>query len=125
MKSLDKGHILESGQYEATKLEKEIMEQAEHPFLVGLNFIFQTDNKVCFVMRFVQGGELFAHLHRVQRFTETAARFYCAQMVLALGHLHSQGILYRDLKPENILISAENGESGFLRLTDFGLAKKI
>jgi serine/threonine protein kinase len=65
MKSLDKGHILESGQYEATKLEKEIMEQAEHPFLVGLNFIFQTDNKVCFVMRFVQGGELFAHLHRV------------------------------------------------------------
>ncbi len=46
-------------------------------------------------------------------------------MVLALGHLHSNGILYRDMKPENILISAEQDESGYLRLVDFGLAKNL
>ncbi len=74
-------------------------------------------------MPFIQGGELFAHLHKVQRFTEEATKFYTTQMVLALGHLHEQNILYRDIKPENILISAEEEESGYLRLVDFGLAK--
>ena len=74
-------------------------------------------------MPFVQGGELFSHLHRVQRFTEKAARFYAAQIILALGHLHSKNIVYRDIKPENIMISADEEDSGYIKLVDFGLAK--
>ena len=74
-------------------------------------------------MEFVNGGELFFHLHRLNRrpFTEERARFYAAQIVLALEHMHSEGVVYRDLKPENILIDSD----GYLRLTDFGLSKII
>jgi serum/glucocorticoid-regulated kinase 2 len=72
-------------------------------------------------MNFIKGGELFRHLVKVKRFNEEQARFFLAQIALALGHLHSKNILYRDLKPENILF----GEDGYLFLADFGLAKMI
>lgn len=51
------------------------------------------------------GGSLFYHLEKKRRFTEAEVLFYAAEMVLALGYLHSLGIIYRDLKPENLLIS--------------------
>lgn len=72
-------------------------------------------------MNFVKGGELFKHLTDVRRFDEDRAKFYGAQVALALGYLHSSKILYRDLKPENILIS----EDGYIKLADFGLAKLL
>ena len=62
MKSLRKDVILDSDQVEATKLEKDILLEADHPFLVGMNYVFQTEQKIFFVMRFVRGGELFTHL---------------------------------------------------------------
>lgn len=95
------------------------MLQADHPFLVGMNYVFQTDQKIFFVMRFVRGGELFMHLRNSTRFPEERAKFYAAQVALAIGHLHSKHIIYRDLKPENILMD----EDGYICLTDFGLAK--
>ena len=72
-------------------------------------------------MEFVNGGELFTHLKRQGKggFDEGRARFYAAEIVLALEYLHKSGVIYRDLKPENILIDAE----GHVRLTDFGLSK--
>lgn len=71
-------------------------------------------------MEFVNGGELFFHLKQVKGgFEEQRARFYAAEMVLALEYLHTSGVVYRDLKPENVLIDAE----GHIRLTDFGLSK--
>jgi len=76
MKSLRKDVILEYDQVESTKLEKEILLKAEHPFLVGMSYVFQTDTKIFFVMRFVRGGELFMHLRQAQRFSEDRARFY-------------------------------------------------
>ena len=73
------------------------------------------------VMEFVNGGELFYHLHKSNRngFPSHVANFYAAQIVLALEHIHKEGVVYRDLKPENILIDNE----GYLRVTDFGLSK--
>ena len=65
MKSLDKQTILDSGEFDATKLEKEVLMQADHPFLVGMSYVFQTENKILFVIRFVRGGELFTRLRRV------------------------------------------------------------
>ena len=70
-------------------------------------------------MKFVRGGELFMHLRKVRQFSESRAKFYALTVAMALGHLHSQKIIYRDLKPENILM----GEDGYICLTDFGLAK--
>lgn len=70
-------------------------------------------------MRFVRGGELFMHLRNATRFAEERARFYAAQVALAIGHLHKKSIIYRDLKPENILMD----DNGYICLTDFGLAK--
>lgn len=70
-------------------------------------------------MEFVNGGELFFHLNNAGRFSEERAKFYAAEMVIALQYLHSEGIVYRDLKPENVLIDHE----GHIKLTDFGLSK--
>ena len=121
MKSLRKDIIIEYDQVESTRLEKDILLQADHPFLVGMRYVFQTEQKIFFVMRFVRGGELFMHLRNVTRFDENRARFYAIQVAMALGHLHSKNIIYRDLKPENILMD----EDGYVCLTDFGLAKVI
>jgi serum/glucocorticoid-regulated kinase 2 len=121
MKSLRKDVIIEYDQVESTKLEKDILLQADHPFLVGMSYVFQTDQKIFFVMRFVRGGELFSHLRQVTRFPEDRAKFYAIQVAMALGHLHSKKIIYRDLKPENILMD----EDGYICLTDFGLAKVL
>ena len=83
--------------------------------------MFQNDVRIYFLMNFVKGGELFKQIIDHKRFPEERARFYGAQVALALGHLHSQKILYRDLKPENILI----GDDGYLFLADFGLSRMI
>jgi serine/threonine protein kinase len=58
-------------------------------------------------------------LHKEKRFTEERTRFYAAQLILALDHLHQKGVIYRDLKPENVLIDRD----GYLKITDFGLSK--
>lgn len=119
MKSLRKDVILENDQVESTKLEKEILLKAKHPFFVKMSYIFQTDQKIYFVMNFIRGGELFTHLQNEKRFKEERAKFYAAQIISAIGYLHKKKIIYRDIKPENILM----GEDGYLYLADFGLAK--
>lgn len=96
-----------------------ILERLNHPFIVKLHYAFQTPERLYFVMDFLNGGELFFHLRRDVRFDESRSRFYAAEMILALGCLHSNGIIYRDLKPENVILDSE----GHLKLTDFGLSK--
>jgi serine/threonine protein kinase len=70
-------------------------------------------------MDFMIGGELFFHLSRAHTFTEERTKFYAAELVLALEHLHSMGVIYRDMKPENIML----GGDGHIKITDFGLSK--
>lgn len=70
-------------------------------------------------MPFVRGGELYKILMQEKRFPEPIVKFYIAQIVMAIGHLHSKGIMHRDLKLENVLVS----ESGYLKIIDYGLAK--
>lgn len=121
MKTIKKTRIIEEGLMEATALENEILMETSHPFLMGMHYVFQSDNKIMFVMPFAIGGELCELLRRRKRFDEEEAKIYVAQIVLALGHLHKSNILYRDLKAENVLI----GDDGYLMLTDFGLAKRL
>jgi len=73
------------------------------------------------MLNYINGGELFFHLKKEGRFQENRVRFYAAEIVCALSHLHSLGIIYRDLKPENILLNSE----GHITITDFGLSKQI
>lgn len=121
MKSLKKDILIEQDQIDNTLLEKEILQTIDHPLLCGLVFCFQTPERIYFVMPFLNGGELFQHLRKFRTFDEEKVRFYGAQIALALHYLHEKGIVYRDLKPENILMD----ESGYLRLADFGMAKKL
>ena len=121
MKSLKKDLLIEQEQIENTLLEKEILQTIDYPLLCGLVFCFQTEERIYFVMPFLSGGELFQHLRKFRTFDEEKVRFYGAQIALALEYLHSKGIVYRDLKPENILMD----EDGYLKLADFGMAKKL
>lgn len=92
---------------------------AASPFIVGLKFSFQTPTDLYLVTDYMSGGELFWHLQKEGRFGEDRAKFYIAELVLALEHLHDNDIVYRDLKPENILLDA----NGHIALCDFGLSK--
>jgi serum/glucocorticoid-regulated kinase 2 len=89
MKSLRKDVILEHDQLDSTLLEKEILLKANHPFLVGMEYVFQTDQKIFFVMKFIRGGELFMHLRKARQFSEPRAKFYTATVAISLGHLHA------------------------------------
>jgi len=90
------------------------------PSSVNLNFSFQTEDKLYFILDYINGGELFFHLQKDKKFSEERVIFYGAEILLALEHLHSNGIIYRDLKPENLLLTNE----GHIVLTDFGLCKE-
>ncbi|KAF7331809.1 Non-specific serine/threonine protein kinase [Mycena kentingensis (nom. inval.)] len=120
MKVLSKKEIVAKKEVAHTIGERKILQKSlESPFLVGLKFSFQTDTDLYLVTDFKSGGELFWHLQRETRFTEERARFYIAELILALEHLHKYDIVYRDLKPENILLDA----TGHVALCDFGLSK--
>jgi serine/threonine protein kinase len=95
MKVLDKQKLKDSNQFEHTITERCVLQHVEHPFLVTLQFAFQSNNKLYMVMDFVNGGELFFHLRRNKRFKEERAKFYAAEIFLALEHLHSLNIIYR------------------------------
>lgn len=72
-------------------------------------------------MELMRGGELYCHLGKVKRFSEEKTKFFIACISLALGHLHQSNFIYRDLKLENILLN----DKGYVKLTDFGLAKFV
>ena len=101
MKVLNKKTIIERNELEHTKAEKNILQKLCHPFLVNLNYSFQTPEKLYFIMDYVNGGELFYHLQKDKKFPEDRARFYCAEIVLGLEYLHNCGVLYRYVLEHN------------------------
>ena len=121
MKILKKEEIIKRNQINHTKTERLLLEKLNHPFIASLQFAFQDSQKLYLVTEFLQGGELFFHIKRKKCFKESPAKFYMAQIFLAIDYLHKAGYIYRDLKPENILIDKE----GNIKLTDFGLSKMI
>ena len=121
VKSMRKDLLIDTKQIEGTKLEKEILLNCNHPFLSGMDYMFQTEERLYFVMEFIRGGEVYKHFMDQKRFPEAQVKFYAAQIALGIGYLHDKNIVHRDLKLENIMID----ETGYLKLIDFGLAKII
>ncbi len=122
MKVLSKKVIVQKKEVAHTLGERNILVRtamADSPFIVGLKFSFQTPTDLYLVTDYMSGGELFWHLQKEGRFHEARAKFYIAELILALEHLHGYDIVYRDLKPENILLDA----NGHVALCDFGLSK--
>ena len=96
MKILKKKAMIKRNQVKHIKTERKIMELIDYPFIVKLAFAFQTPQKLYMIMDYCPGGELFYHIQRVERFNEEAVKFYGAQLVLALDHLHKNNIIYRE-----------------------------
>ncbi|KAG7440874.1 AGC/Akt protein kinase [Guyanagaster necrorhizus] len=119
LKTIRKAHIVHRNEITHTLAERLVLTQVNSPFIVPLKFSFQSEQKLYLVLAFVNGGELFHHLQREQRFNEERSRFYSAELLLALEHLHELDVVYRDLKPENILLDF----TGHIALCDFGLCK--
>ncbi|KAI1321674.1 Pkinase-domain-containing protein [Xylariaceae sp. FL0255] len=119
LKTIRKAHIISRSEVAHTLAERSVLAQINNPFIVPLKFTFQSPEKLYFVLAFVNGGELFHHLQKEQRFDVNRARFYTAELLCALECLHGFNVIYRDLKPENILLDYQ----GHIALCDFGLCK--
>ncbi len=119
LKTIRKAHIIDRSEVSHTLAERSVLAQINNPFIVPLKFSFQSPEKLYFVLAFVNGGELFHHLQREQRFDINRSRFYTAELLCALECLHGFNVVYRDLKPENILLDY----TGHIALCDFGLCK--
>jgi serine/threonine protein kinase len=100
--------------------ERDILYYIRHPFIVRLRFAFHNTEKLFLVTDYYNGGSLYKHIKKDKAFDETRAKFYAAELLLAISHLHNQNIIYRDLKLENVLMDFE----GHIALTDFGLSKR-
>lgn len=146
IKMLKKDVVIQKDEVEHTLTENRVLRSTKHPFIIvscikiitkplemfqnslthfaisfqSLKYSFQTSHRLCLVMQYVNGGELFFHLSRERVFTEDRTRFYGAEIICALGYLHSQGIIYRDLKLENLLLDKD----GHIKIADFGLCKE-
>ncbi|PIA26356.1 hypothetical protein AQUCO_09400011v1 [Aquilegia coerulea] len=120
MKVMDKAALASRKKLLRAQTEREILQCLDHPFLPTLYSHFETEKFSCLVMEFCPGGDLHALRQRQQgkRFSENAARFYVAEVLLALEYLHMLGIIYRDLKPENVLVR----DDGHIMLSDFDLS---
>lgn len=147
VKVLKKQQVVKMKQIEHTNDERRMLSKVKHAFLVTLWGTFQDSKNLYMVMDFVEGGELFSLLRKSQvsdidyftychqtyslskytnslhqkRFPNPVAKFYAAEVTLALDYLHSMHIIYRDLKPENLLLDRH----GHLKITDFGFAKEV
>ncbi|KAI9182660.1 hypothetical protein LWI28_027619 [Acer negundo] len=110
---MDKASLASRKKLTRAQTEREILQLLDHPFLPTLYTHFETDRFSCLVMEYCPGGDLHTLRQRQpgKHFSEYAARFYAAEVLLALEYLHMLGVVYRDLKPENVLHTTRSAET--------------
>ncbi|XP_053419591.1 serine/threonine-protein kinase LATS2 [Nycticebus coucang] len=117
MKTLRKKDVLNRNQVAHVKAERDILAEADNEWVVKLYYSFQDKDSLYFVMDYIPGGDMMSLLIRMEVFPEHLARFYIAELTLAIESVHKMGFIHRDIKPDNILIDLD----GHIKLTDFGL----
>ncbi|XP_058056135.1 G protein-coupled receptor kinase 2 [Anopheles bellator] len=123
-KKLEKKRIKKRKGESMVLIEKQILQKINSRFVVNLAYAYETKDALCLVLTIMNGGDLKFHIYNMggdPGFELTRARFYAAEVVCGLEHLHQQGIVYRDCKPENILLD----DHGHVRISDLGLAVEI
>ena len=101
--------------------ERNILCKLNNPFVVGLHYAFQTPDQLVLVLDLAEGGDLHYHIDQKGSLSDDSVRFYTAEMVLGLEHMHAQNIVYRDMKPSNVLLDTE----GHVKISDLGLAHDL
>ena len=120
MKVLRKERMLAQNLLKYAIAERNVLSLSNHPFIVKLNYAFQTSTKLFLLLEYCPNGDLGKHLLFEKRFSEQRAKFYVCEVLLALENLHKRGIIFRDLKPDNVVLD----DKGHCKLTDFGLSKE-
>lgn len=121
IKSMEKQHLKDVQMVQNVKKEAEILLMNDNPFMCDLLYYFEDRKRVYYVMPFIRGGNLIKLNKNHDKLPEKAIKMYIAQLAYVIGHLHSKNIIHRDIKLENIMIE----ESGYLKLIDFGVSKKL
>ena len=119
IKVLDKANMIKRSQAARVEVERLCLDMTDSPFIVKLYGTYQNDSQLFFIQEYCPGGEMYFHLEKKGRFSHQLSRFYAAECLLAIEHLHSLSIIYRDLKPENLMLDSQ----GHIKLVDFGLAR--
>ncbi|KAJ3249958.1 hypothetical protein HDU77_007249 [Chytriomyces hyalinus] len=121
LKYIDKRQCIQMHAIQNIFRERAILEDINHPFIVNLNYAFQDDANLYFVLDLKTGGDLRLHLNQHTVFPETAVKLWALELASALQYLHTQNIVHRDIKPDNVLLDSE----GHAHLTDFNIAVNI
>ncbi|OIV99748.1 hypothetical protein TanjilG_26086 [Lupinus angustifolius] len=121
MKKLKKSEMLRRGQVEHVRAERNLLAEVASDCIVKLYYSFQDVEHLYLIMEYLPGGDIMTLLMREETLTETVARFYIAQSVLAIESIHKHNYIHRDIKPDNLLLD----QNGHLKLSDFGLCKPL
>ena len=118
IKILDKNKMTEKDDHIRLEREFKILEKFNHPNLIMVTEIFESENHYYTVMELCEGGELFNYIVKKKYLSEDESSFFYYQLISGLEYIHSLGIVHRDLKPENLLLTKDH----ILKIIDFGLS---